>query len=63
MRLDSSELQTAVIEYLRRRGVVIQEDACVRLEIFDSVGGRFTFGGCAPAAVVYNVQLPEGPYR
>ena len=64
MQLDTSEVQAAVTDYLRNRGVVIEDPRQVRLEIIDPHGGRMSIAGYSPVVFAHNVQLPEGgPYR
>lgn len=64
MQLDASEVQAAVTEYLRRRGVVVGDTRQVQLEIVDPSGARMKILGCSAVVVVNNVKLPEGgPYR
>lgn len=62
VQLDGSEVQIAVTEYLKKRGVAV-EPANVRLVIVNSQGMRCHIVGCAPAIVVDDAKLPEGPYR
>lgn len=64
MQLDTSEVQAAVTDYLRKRGVVIEDAHQVHLAIVNHTGGQLDIVGCAPVVVVTNVKLPEGgPYR
>ena len=59
VQLGTSEVQTAVAEYLRRRGMVIDDIRQVRLEIVNGSGERLSIAGCAPIVVAYDVKLPE----
>jgi acyl-CoA thioesterase FadM len=78
MQLDTIEVQAAVTEYLRKRGVVIDDARQVQLEIASASGARIqvqleiasasgariSIAGYAPVVVAHNVTLPEGgPYR
>lgn len=64
MQLDTAEVQTAITEYLRRRGVTVADARQVNLVIVNHRGERISLAGCAPAVVAINVQLPDGePYR
>ena len=64
MQLDTSEVQAAVTDYLRKRGVVIEDARQVHLAIVDAAGTRIRIAGCSPVVVAHNVTLPEGaPYR
>ena len=63
MQLDTSEVQIAVTEYLRKRGVVVDDPRQVRLDIIDPSGTRLNIVGCSPVVVAQNVQLPSEPYR
>lgn len=64
MQLDAAEVQTAVADYLRKRGVVFDDTSRVQIEIVSEVGGRINIVGCTPVVVAINVKLPEGgPYR
>ncbi len=61
MQLDLSEVQTAVTDYLRRRGVVIEDASQVQLAIGSSTGEHLKIVGCSPVVVVYNAKRPEAP--
>ena len=65
MRLDLHEVQTAVIEYLRTRGVVVEHAHQVQLEIVNNASGaQMSIAGCSAVVFASNVKLPEGaPYR
>ena len=64
MQLDTDEVQAAVTDYLRKRGVVIKDALQVHLAIVSHTGGRIEIVGCSPVVLVTNVKLPEGgPYR
>lgn len=63
MQLDTSEVQVAITEYLRKRGVIVEDTQQVRLEIINHQGSRMEIVGCAAVVVANNVKLPEGPYR
>lgn len=64
MQLDASEVQAAITEYLRKRGVIVGDDCQVRLDIVGRAGERINIVGCAAVVVATNVKLPEGsPYR
>ena len=63
MQLDTSEVQTAITEYLRKRGVTVENTQQVQLEIINHRGARLSIAGCSAVVVANNVTLPEGPYR
>ena len=64
MQLDTSEVQIAVTEYLRKRGVVIEDPRQVLIGIAKIVSGeRIDIVGCAPIVIASNVKLPAEPYR
>jgi hypothetical protein len=64
MQLDTSEVQAAVTDYLRRRGVIIEDASQVRLQIVNHTGERLNIVGCSVVVVANNVKLPdEGPQR
>lgn len=64
MQLDTSEVQEAVTDYLRKRGVVIEDPRQVQLDIVGRGGGSINIVGCSPVVVVVGAKLPEGgPYR
>ena len=63
VQLDTSEVQEAVTEYLRRRGVRVDDSRQVRLEIVDASGGRMNIVGCSAVVVASDVKLPAEPYR
>lgn len=63
VQLDADEVQTAVTEYLRRRGALVDETCRVRLDIVDRGGSRLNIVGCAAVVVATNVKLPGEPYR
>ena len=64
MQLDASEVQAAVTDYLRKRGVVIEDARQVQLVIINASGTRMDIVGCSPVVVAHNVTLPAGgPYR
>lgn len=64
MQLDTGEVQVAVAEYLRKRGVTIEDPQQVLIGIAKTVSGeRIDIVGCAPIVVAINVQLPAEPYR
>jgi hypothetical protein len=64
MQLDTSEVQVAITEYLRKRGVIVENTQQVQLEIINHRGERLNVVGCAAVVVANNVKLPdEGPYR
>jgi hypothetical protein len=64
MQLDLHEVQVAITEYLRKRGVTIEHPQQVRLDIVNSTGTRMDIVGCAAVVVAQNVTLPEGgPFR
>lgn len=60
MQLDTSEVQIAITEYLRKRGVIVEDTQQVRLEIVNHQGARIEIVGCAAVVVATNVKLPEG---
>lgn len=64
MQLDLDEVRVAVVDYLRKRDVIVENSGQVHLEIIDRAGTRLNIVGATPTVVVYNVKLPEGgPYR
>ena len=63
IQLDKSEVQEAVAEYLRKRGVVIDSDRQVQMAILNPAGARMDIVGCFPVVVVTDVKLPSEPYR
>jgi hypothetical protein len=64
MQLDTSEVQTAITEYLRKRGVIIEDPRQVHLSIISQHGEHRNIVGCSPVVVVLDAKLPaEGPYR
>jgi hypothetical protein len=64
MQLDTSEVQEAVTEYLRKRGVLVEDVQQVQLQIVERSGLRMNIVGCSAVVIAYNVKLPEGgPYR
>lgn len=62
VQLDANEVQVAVTEYLKKRGVAV-ESAKVRLVIVDSLGMRCQIVGCTPVILIEDAKLLEGPYR
>ena len=60
MQLDLHEVQIAVTEYLRKRGVIVEHEQQVQLGIVNGVGERLSIAGCAAVVVAYDVKLPEG---
>lgn len=64
VQLDMNEVQAAITDYLRKRGVIIEDASQVQLAIVDSTGSHLKIVGCSPIVVANNVKLPEGgPYR
>ena len=64
MQLDTNEVQVAITEYLRKRGVIVEDTRQVRLDILNHTGERLNIAGCSVVIVANNVKLPEGgPYR
>jgi hypothetical protein len=63
MQLDTSEVQEAVTEYLRKRGVVVEDARQVRLEIVDRSGARMNIVGCSAVVVAGNAKLRQEPYQ
>lgn len=62
MQLDTSEVRVAVTEYLRKRGVVVEDPQQVLIGIIKTASGeRIDIVGCSPSVVATNVKLPEGP--
>lgn len=63
VQLDTGEVQEAIVEYLRRRGVPIEDTRQIQLAIVDSKGTHLNIVGCSPVVMAYNVKFPDGPYR
>ena len=64
MQLDTSEVQAAITDYLRKRGVVVEDVRQVHLAIVNASGTRMDIVGCSPVVFALNVTVPEGgPYR
>ena len=64
MQLDTTEVQVAITEYLRKRGVIVEDTQQVQLEIINHRGERLNIAGCAAVVTASNVKLlDEGPYR
>ncbi len=65
VQLSLSEVQTAVAEYLRRRGVLVGAPERINVEIRDNSNARMNIAGCSAVVVAYEVEIPEpdGPYR
>lgn len=59
MQLDLPEVQAAIVEYLRARGITIDDAQQVQLAIIDHAGQRMNIVGCQPIVMAINVQLPE----
>ena len=63
VQLDLGEVQTAVAEYLRKRGAIVEDANQVQFVHLGPNGERMSFVGLTLAIVVSDVKLPEGPYR
>lgn len=64
MQLDLHEVQTAIAEYLRKRGVIIDHESQVQIGIVNASGERLSIAGCSAVVIASDVKLPEGgPYR
>lgn len=65
VQLSISEVQTAVADYLRKRGVLVGAPERIQVEIRDHSNARMNIAGCTAVVVAYEVELPEpaGPYR
>ena len=63
MQLDTSEVQAAVADYLRKRGVIVERAEQIQLFVVNQSGARMSIAGCEPVVVAVNVKLPEAPYR
>lgn len=63
--LDRKEVQIAVADYLRKKGLIIDDADQVELRIWSNNYNSFTnIIGAVPVIVVEGVKLPEGgPYR
>lgn len=48
MQFDTSEVQATVTDYLRRRGVVVDDASRVQVKIVDESGTRLKIVGCSP---------------
>ncbi len=60
MQLDLTDVQAAVAEYLRARGVVVADAQQVQLAIVDRSGQRMSIVGCTPVVLAIDVNLGEG---
>lgn len=63
VQLDTSEVQAAITEYLRNRGVTVDDPRQIQLAIVNASGGRMDIVGCTPVVVAHDVKLPAGIYR
>jgi len=63
VQLTLVEVQVAVADYLRRRGVIVEDADQVQFIHLGPHGERMNFVGVTLAVVVNDVKLPEGPYR
>lgn len=63
--LSLTEVQIAVADYLRKKGLIVNDAEQVQLRTWSNNYNSFTnIVGCVPVVVVENVKLPEGgPYR
>jgi hypothetical protein len=63
VQLSLSEVQVAVAEYLRKRGMVIEDADQVQLVNFSTHTGYVNIANVTPMVVVQDAKLPDGPYR
>jgi len=64
VQLSLSEVQVAVADYLRKRGVVVEDADQVQLVNFSTHTGYVNIAHVTPMVVVRDAKLPEGgPYR
>lgn len=59
MQLDLPDVQAAIVEYLRARGITVDDAQQVQLAIIDQAGQRMNIVGCQPVVMALHVQLPE----
>jgi len=63
VQLSLSEVQVAVADYLRKRGVIVEDADQVQLVNFSAHTGYVNIANVTPMVVVRDAKLPEGPYR
>ena len=64
VQLDTREVQVAITEYLRARGMIIEDVQQVQIGIVKRDSGeQILIANCAPAVFVDNIKLPAEPYR
>lgn len=63
VQLNLSEVQVAIAEYLRKRGLVVEDADQVKLVNFSAHTGYVNIANVTPMVVVHDAKLPEGPYR
>lgn len=65
VQLSLSQVQVAVADYLRKRGVIVDDADRIQLEIRDRSNARMGIAGCEAVVVAYDVSFPpdDGPYR
>lgn len=65
VQLSLSQVQVAVADYLRKRGVIVDDADRIQLEIVRHDGARISVVGATPVVIAYDVEFPpdDGPYR
>ena len=65
VQLSLKDVQIAVADYLRKRGVLVDDPERIQLEIRDRSNSRMSIAGCEAVVVAYEVEMPDpdGPHR
>lgn len=65
MQLSLGQVQVAIADYLRKRGVIVDDAERIQLEIVRHDGARISIVGAIPVVIAYDVEFPpsDGPYR
>lgn len=63
VQLSLTEVQVAVTDYLRKRGVIVDDADQVKLVNFSTHTGYVNIANVTPMVVVHDAKLPETPYR
>lgn len=62
--LDLSEVQIAVADYLRKKGLIVDDAEQVQLVNIRNDGAHLSIAGVTPTVIIPNVKTREGgPYR